>query len=109
MRGLIKKKGQSTLEYAVVIAVVIAGLLFMGWGWFRGAYQKRLMSASDEIGGGGQFDINYTSMSSHQERKSTGNDSMNGTATGAAFSSYSTENVTMTSNATTSNLATRRP
>lgn len=108
MKKITQMKGQSTLEYAVVIAVVIAGLLFMGWGWFRGAYQKKLMSASDEISGGGQFDIDHTDMSSSQTRTSTSTDTMNGTGAGANFSSTSTETATLTSSANTADLATRR-
>ena len=108
MERITKFKGQSTLEYAVVIALVIAALVFMGWGWYRGAYQKRIMSAGDEISGGGQFDIDHTTMTSNQTRNSTSTDTMNGTATGASFSSISTETVRMSTTSNTDDLTTRR-
>lgn len=43
------RKGQSTLEYALIIAVVVAGLLLMQFYVKRG-YSGRLKSASDDIG-----------------------------------------------------------
>lgn len=101
-------KGQSTLEYAVVIALVIAALVFMGWGWYRGAYQKKIMSAADEISGGGQFDIDHTSITSTQTRTSDTTDTMTGTATGANFSSTSTESLTSDVSSNTADLQTRR-
>jgi len=42
-------KGQSTVEYALIIAVVVAGLLLMQHYVKRG-YAGRLKSAADEIG-----------------------------------------------------------
>lgn len=47
------RKGQSTLEYALIIAVVVGGLLLMQHYVKRG-YSGRLKSASDEMGE--QFD-----------------------------------------------------
>lgn len=109
MKRLIRNRGQSTLEYAVVLAVVIAGLLYIGWGWFRGAYQKRLMSASDEISGGGQFDIRHTSITSRQTRNIVSEETMDGTATGATFTSQTLSDVlNSTVDAQTADLATRR-
>lgn len=46
---MLNKKGQSTLEYAIIIAVVIAGLLVMQHYVKRG-YEGRLKGASDEMG-----------------------------------------------------------
>jgi hypothetical protein len=48
-----KRKGQSTLEYAIIIAVVVGGLMIMQHYVKRG-YQGRLKSASDDMGQ--QFD-----------------------------------------------------
>lgn len=108
MTMLRKKKGQSTLEYAVVISLVIAALVYMGWGWFRGAYQKKIMSASDDISGGGQFDIEHTTITSTQTSSSTSNESMTGTATGATFGLTQSQNGQSTYNANTADLETRR-
>lgn len=46
---MFKRKGQSTLEYALIIAVVVGGLLLMQHYVKRG-YSGRLKSASDEMG-----------------------------------------------------------
>lgn len=50
---MLNRKGQSTLEYALIIAVVVGGLLLMQHYVKRG-YSGRLKSASDEMGE--QFD-----------------------------------------------------
>jgi len=56
---MFNRKGQSTLEYALIIAVVVAGLLLMQHYVKRG-YSGRLKSASDEMGE--QYDpATYTS------------------------------------------------
>lgn len=46
---MFNKKGQSTLEYAIIVAVVIGGLLVMQHYVKRG-YSGRLKSASDDMG-----------------------------------------------------------
>ncbi len=48
-----KRKGQSTLEYAVIIAVVVGGLVMMQHYVKRG-YAGKLKSAADDMGQ--QFD-----------------------------------------------------
>jgi len=53
------KKGQSTLEYAVIIAVVVAALIAMQTYVKRGL-QGRLKQASDDIGE--QFSPGYSTM-----------------------------------------------
>lgn len=50
---MFNRKGQSTLEYALIIAVVVAGLLLMQHYVKRG-YAGRLKTASDDMGE--QFD-----------------------------------------------------
>ena len=52
---MFNRKGQSTLEYALIIAVVVGGLLLMQHYVKRG-YSGRLKSAADEMGE--QFDPN---------------------------------------------------
>lgn len=54
-----RKKGQSTLEYAVIIAVVVAALVAMQTYVKRGL-QGRLRQASDDIGE--QFSPGYTTV-----------------------------------------------
>ena len=44
-----KKKGQSTLEYAVLIVIIIAALLAMNQ-YIKRGLQGRLKSATDDIG-----------------------------------------------------------
>ena len=46
---MLRKKGQSTLEYAVIIAVVVAGLLAMQM-YIKRGIQGRFRQASDDIG-----------------------------------------------------------
>jgi hypothetical protein len=103
-----RNKGQSTLEYAVVIAVVIAALVFMGWGWFRGAYQKRIMSAGDDISGGGQFDILHTTVTSTSNSNSQSSDNMVGRSLGASFDSSQNQQASSNVSANTSALSERR-
>ena len=46
---MLNRKGQSTLEYALIIAVVVAGLLLMQHYVKRG-FAGRLRTASDDMG-----------------------------------------------------------
>ncbi|MGE5309366.1 MAG: hypothetical protein ACM3OC_09795 [Deltaproteobacteria bacterium] len=43
------RKGQSTLEYAILIAVIVGGLVAMQY-YVRRGYQGKLKSASDDMG-----------------------------------------------------------
>ena len=52
-----KKKGQSTLEYAVLIVIIIAALLAMNQ-YIKRGLQGRLKSATDDIGD--QFSVGNT-------------------------------------------------
>lgn len=49
MRWLFEKRGQNTLEYAILIAVVVAGLIGMQ-GYVRRGMQGRLRTSADELG-----------------------------------------------------------
>jgi len=53
----LNKRGQSTLEYAVIIAVIVAALIAMQV-YVRRGLQGRLKQASDDIGG--QFSASST-------------------------------------------------
>jgi len=53
----LNKKGQSTLEYAIIIAVVVAALLAMQV-YIKRGLQGKLRQASDDIGD--QFSPGYT-------------------------------------------------
>lgn len=46
---MFNKKGQSTLEYALITAVIIAGLLLMQH-YMKHGYAGRLKSSTDDIG-----------------------------------------------------------
>lgn len=46
---MLNRKGQSTLEYALIIAVIVAGLLLMQH-YVRRGYAGKLKSASDDVG-----------------------------------------------------------
>ena len=50
---MLKRRGQSTLEYAIIVSVVIGGLLVMQH-YIKRGYQGKLKSASDDMGE--QFD-----------------------------------------------------
>jgi hypothetical protein len=50
---MFKRKGQSTLEYALIIAVVVGGLLLMQH-YVRRGFAGRVRTASDDMGE--QFD-----------------------------------------------------
>jgi hypothetical protein len=59
---MLKRRGQSTLEYAIIIAVIVGGLLVMQH-YIKRGYQGKLKSAADDMGD--QFDpsaysSNYT-------------------------------------------------
>jgi hypothetical protein len=56
------RKGQSVLEYAVLLGVVIAGILIMQMFMKRG-FQGQLKSSSDEISGGQSFSASSTTTS----------------------------------------------
>lgn len=62
----LNKKGQSTLEYGVVIAIIVAGLIAMQ-AYIKRGVQGRLKQASDDIGeqfSAGQSTGTYTTTSS---------------------------------------------
>lgn len=64
---MLNRRGQSTLEYAIIIAVIVGGLLVMQH-YIKRGYEGRLKSASDDMGEAfdpgaynANFSINQTS------------------------------------------------
>jgi uncharacterized protein (UPF0333 family) len=53
---MLNRKGQSTLEYAIVVAVIVAGLIAMQFYVKRG-WEGKLRNAADNMGD--QFDPHY--------------------------------------------------
>ncbi|MBN2097049.1 MAG: hypothetical protein JW714_01070 [Candidatus Omnitrophica bacterium] len=68
----LNKRAQSTLEYALLIAAIVGGLVAMQIYVKRG-FQGRLRSASDDIGE--QFDADHTASSYTTTRSSTSTES----------------------------------
>ena len=52
---MLNRKGQSTLEYAIVVAVIVAGLLAMQF-YIKRGWEGKLKNAADSMGD--QFDPN---------------------------------------------------
>ena len=67
------KRGQSTLEYALLIAVIVAGLIAMQVYLKRG-YQGRLRESTDQIGE--QYSPGYTTGTTTITSSSTTRDSV---------------------------------
>ena len=67
------KRGQSTLEYALLIAVIVAGLIAMQVYLKRG-YQGRLRESTDEIGE--QYSPGYTTGTTTTASSSTTRDTV---------------------------------
>jgi hypothetical protein len=64
-----RKKGQSTLEYAILIAVVVAALLGMQT-YFKRGVSARAKSSADDVGGGELFSPGHTQSDYTTESKS---------------------------------------
>ncbi|RJP27418.1 MAG: class III signal peptide-containing protein [Candidatus Omnitrophota bacterium] len=93
----LNKRGQSTLEYALIIAVIIAALIAMQT-YFKRGLQGRLKQASDDVGeqfssGASYYDYTtQTSISSNEEVKPGVDD----TSRGGITQTDTTQNVTRT-------------
>ncbi|MCK9603366.1 MAG: hypothetical protein M0R66_03310 [Candidatus Omnitrophica bacterium] len=68
MRLRLNKKAQSTLEYALLIGVIVAGLIAMQLYLKRG-YQGKLRESSDQIGE--QYSPSYTTGKTSITKEST--------------------------------------
>lgn len=68
MRRLLTRRGQSTLEYAILIAVVVGGLITMQT-YVKRAVQGRARDSADDIGG--QYSPGYVESTFTTETEST--------------------------------------
>ncbi|MFH1519362.1 MAG: hypothetical protein ABIE75_02185 [Candidatus Omnitrophota bacterium] len=75
---LIKRRAQSTLEYALIAAVVAGGLIAMQVYLKRGL-QGKLKSASDELGE--QYSPGYTTGQTNVTSTTTSNENLSGGVT----------------------------
>jgi uncharacterized protein (UPF0333 family) len=88
-----KKKGQSTLEYAIIIAVVIAGLIAMQF-YIKRGQQGRLRSATDDMGK--QFDPLNTTGSTTTNYSSNSTENIAGGTTNSVSDSSQNKNANET-------------
>ena len=100
MRKVFTKRGQSTLEYAVLIVVIIAALIAMQVYLKRGV-QGKLRESSDQIGE--QFSPGYTvtNMTTHTYSRTRDTSTTVGSTTAILNqfqNRYGTENVMASSN-----------
>ena len=96
LNNKMKKKGQSTLEYAILMIIIIGALLAIQQ-YIKRAYQGRLKSASDDIGD--QFSPGNTNVT--KTKFSSGGkvvDSFVGGVTRSDMLQAETTNTTMVSN-----------
>jgi len=76
---MLNRKGQSTLEYAIVVAIIVAGLLAMQF-YIKRGWEGRLRGASDSMGE--QFDPHaYTANFVNVETNAVHPDSLAGVTT----------------------------
>lgn len=94
--SLKKKRGQSTLEYAVLIAVIVAALIAVQVYVKRG-YQGRLRTAADDMGE--QFSPGYTTSLYNVTTNTTSIENI----TAGVTILNTTQNVTRTGNETVAN------
>jgi len=91
---MFKRKGQSTVEYALIIAVVVAGLLLMQY-YIKRGYAGRLRKSSDDLGE--QYDPStYSGNITHTQSTSFNETVKNGTTT----KTYTQDETTKTGNET---------
>lgn len=85
------KIGQGTLEYAIIIVVVVAALLAMQW-YIKGGYQGKLKQASDEMGE--QYSPTHVSSTYTTSTTSTQQENISGGSLNAGRMPTSTSNYT---------------
>ena len=85
------KKGQGTLEYAVIIVVVVGALVAMQW-YIKRGYQGKLRQATDEMGeqySPAQVSSNFTTTINSSQYESISGGSLNTSAMPTSTSNYS--------------------
>ncbi|MFA5144928.1 MAG: hypothetical protein WC723_02865 [Candidatus Omnitrophota bacterium] len=87
------KKGQGTLEYAVIVVVVIGALIAMQW-YIKGGYQGKLRQASDDMGE--QFSPTRTTTNYVTSTSSSTNEQVSGGSLGSNVMPVSSTNFTQT-------------
>jgi len=88
------KKGQGTLEYAIIIVVVVAALIAMQW-YIKGGYQGKLRQAADEIGeqySATHVTSNYTTITNTTQYENVSGGSFNDQTTMPTSTSNYTQN-----------------
>ena len=88
---LLNKRGQSSLEYAVIITIIVAALIAMQVYVKRGV-QGRLKQASDDIGA--QFSPGYTTGTYTTSTNVTSNEAISQTTVGNAVMSQTDRDTT---------------
>ncbi|OGX19787.1 MAG: hypothetical protein A3K83_07280 [Omnitrophica WOR_2 bacterium RBG_13_44_8b] len=81
MRLKTNKRGQSTLEYAIIVVVVVGALIAMQW-YIKGGYQGKLRQASDDMGR--QFSPTNTATNESTTITSTNTENWGGGSYGGA-------------------------
>lgn len=92
MRFRLDKRAQSTLEYALLIGVIVAGLIAMQMYLKRG-YQGKLRESTDQIGD--QYSPDYTTSKTTITKESTTQETVQDKVTRTEF--VEPEKVTQTS------------
>lgn len=87
MRSRFYEKGQSTLEYALLIAVIVAGLIAMQVYMKRGV-QGKLRSSTDSIGE--QYSPGYTTSEYTTTQTTTSRETLGIEGAGITYSDAST-------------------
>jgi uncharacterized protein (UPF0333 family) len=99
MRLKLNKKAQSTLEYALLIGVIVAGLIAMQMYLKRG-YQGKLRESADQVGD--QYSPDYTATKVTIEKDSKTTESVKNKVTRTEF--VEPETVKQTTTETTKKL-----
>lgn len=99
-RYILRKRGQSTLEYAVLIGVIVAGLIAMQ-AYLKRGYQGKLRDSAESMGK--QFTpegttYNYTANSSTNTQETLNNGVLNSEILNSVSNRYMNETVEGVSN-----------
>lgn len=90
-----RKKGQSTLEYAILIIIIIGALLSVQV-YIKRGIQGRLKSATDDIGD--QFSVGNTNVTKTTKSHSKSSETFTNGVTDSTLLEAETTNTTLSSN-----------